>query len=171
MLCDVSNAVSPIFRIVLTCASSLWYCSMSAASTWTSAGASAGAATNSRDGLLQRRRKIYERYEARSRMRCVPNKLPREPEEWLLEVVVRLRGDLEVLDVFLAVEGHAARLHFPLLQHKETDKTTAISTRIRAAWLQMKCAPSRRLCCRKGRWGCSHRRVRDRGASWGRSCT
>jgi len=33
------------------CASSFWYCSMSAASTWTSAGRRAGAATNSNDGL------------------------------------------------------------------------------------------------------------------------
>lgn len=143
--------VSTMFKIVLTCASSLWYCSMSAASTWTSAGASAGAATNSRDGLLQRRLAIHERYETGIKTRCVPNKLPREPEEWLLEVVVRLRRDLEVLDVFLAVEGDAARLHFPLLQHKETNKAVPMSTSRRATRMQMKCAPSRRPCYRRGR--------------------
>lgn len=38
---------------VRTCANSLWYCSISAASTWTSAGARAGAATNSSEGLLR----------------------------------------------------------------------------------------------------------------------
>ena len=45
-----------------------------------------------------------------------PNELPREPEEGLLEVVVRLRRNLVVLNVFLAVERDAASLDFPLLQ-------------------------------------------------------
>lgn len=45
-----------------------------------------------------------------------PNELPGEPEEGLLEVVVRLRRDLEVLDVLLAVEGDLAGLDFPLLR-------------------------------------------------------
>ena len=47
--------------------------------------------------------------------RLVPNKLPREPQERLLEVIVGLGGDFEVLDVLLAVESDVARLDFPLL--------------------------------------------------------
>jgi len=47
--------------------------------------------------------------------RRVTNKLPRKPKERLFEVVVGLRGDLEVLDVLLPVEGDLTSLHFPLL--------------------------------------------------------
>ena len=52
----------------------------------------------------------------RQQLKYLPNKLPRKPEEGLLEVVVRLRRNLVVLNVFLAVERDAASLHFPLLQ-------------------------------------------------------
>ena len=53
---------------------------------------------------------------ARQQLKYLPNELPRKPEEGLLEVVVRLRRNLVVLDVFLAVERDAASLDFPLLQ-------------------------------------------------------
>ena len=53
----------------------------------------------------------------------LPNELPREPEERLFEVVVRLRGDFEVLDVLLAVEGDLARLDLPLLQARLASMT------------------------------------------------
>ena len=45
-----------------------------------------------------------------------PNELPGEPEERFFEVVVGLRGDLEVLEVFLAVEGDRASLDFSVLK-------------------------------------------------------
>jgi len=45
----------------------------------------------------------------------VTNKLPRKPQEWLLEVIVRLGTNLEVLQVLLAMEGDSASLYFPLL--------------------------------------------------------
>lgn len=48
-LADVQYTIT----ISRTCANSLWYCSISAGSTSTSAGLRAGAATNSREGLLQ----------------------------------------------------------------------------------------------------------------------
>lgn len=48
------------FRILLTCASSRLYCSMRTASTSTSAGARAGAATNSSDGLLEAKNGMNE---------------------------------------------------------------------------------------------------------------
>lgn len=47
--------------------------------------------------------------------RWVSNELPAQPEERLLEVVVRLGRDLKVLEVFFAVEGDGAGLHFALL--------------------------------------------------------
>jgi len=43
------------------------------------------------------------------------NELPREPEEGLLEVVVRLGGDLEVLEVLLSVERHSCGLDLSIL--------------------------------------------------------
>ena len=51
-----------------------------------------------------------------SRGADVPDDLAREPEEGLLEVVVRFCGDFEVLEVLLAVEGDLARLDLPLLR-------------------------------------------------------
>lgn len=45
----------------------------------------------------------------------VPDELTSEPEERLLEVVVRFRRDLKVLEVLLTVEGHRACLHLALL--------------------------------------------------------
>ena len=51
-------------------------------------------------------------------MTIIPDKLPREPEEWLLEVVVRFRRDLEVLNVLLPVECNLAGLDLPLLYNQ-----------------------------------------------------
>jgi hypothetical protein len=48
----------------------------------------------------------------------LPDQLPSEPEEWLFEVIVRFRRDLEVLEVFLAVESNRTSLHFPFLIDK-----------------------------------------------------
>jgi len=45
----------------------------------------------------------------------VANEFPREPQEGLLKIVVGLGGDLEVLEVLLAMECHRASLHFSLL--------------------------------------------------------
>ena len=45
----------------------------------------------------------------------VADQLPGKPEEGLLEVVVRLRGDIVVLEVLLAVEGDGLGLHLTLL--------------------------------------------------------
>ena len=55
-------------------------------------------------------------------MHSVPNELPGKPEEGFLEVVVRLRRDLEVLDVLLAVESHLASLDFSLLYARYSDQ-------------------------------------------------
>ena len=49
------------------------------------------------------------------RDRNSPNKLPRQPEEWFLEVIIRLGRNFEVLNVLLSVESHRPGLHFPLL--------------------------------------------------------
>lgn len=48
----------------------------------------------------------------------VAHKLAREPQEGLLEVVVRSGGNLKVLEVLLSVEGDRARLDFSLLVHE-----------------------------------------------------
>ena len=45
----------------------------------------------------------------------VANKLSCQPQEWLLEVVIGLGGDVVVLKVLLAVEGNGLRLHLALL--------------------------------------------------------
>lgn len=45
----------------------------------------------------------------------VTDKFPGEPEERLLEVVVRLGGDIVVLEVLLAVEGNGLGLDLALL--------------------------------------------------------
>lgn len=55
---------------------------------------------------------VHNSYDAQ---RYIPNELPCEPKEGLLEVVVGLRRDLEVLDALLSVEGDVGSLHFPLL--------------------------------------------------------
>jgi hypothetical protein len=46
----------------------------------------------------------------------VPNKLPGQPQERLFEVVVRLRGDLVILQVLLSVESNSRGLHLSLLK-------------------------------------------------------
>lgn len=97
----------------LTLASSFVYCSIRDWSTETSGGASAGAATKSRAGLLcgdtmsQRGIKSYQIN--------IPYKLASKPQERLLEVVVGLRRNLKVLEILLAVEGDRASLDFSLL--------------------------------------------------------
>ena len=45
----------------------------------------------------------------------LPDQLPGEPEERLFEVVIRFCRNLEVLEVFLPVEGNRTSLHFPFL--------------------------------------------------------
>jgi hypothetical protein len=45
----------------------------------------------------------------------LPNKFPCEPQEGLLEVIVRLGGDFEILNVLLSVEGDVASLNLALL--------------------------------------------------------
>ena len=45
----------------------------------------------------------------------VADELAGEPQEWLLEVVVGLGGDIVVLEVLLAVEGDGLSLHLTLL--------------------------------------------------------
>lgn len=45
----------------------------------------------------------------------VANELASKPEEWLLEVVVGFRRDLEVLQVLLSVECDSTCLYFPFL--------------------------------------------------------
>jgi hypothetical protein len=45
----------------------------------------------------------------------VANQLSSQPQEWLLEVVVRLGGDVVVLEVLLAVEGDGLGLDLSLL--------------------------------------------------------
>ena len=47
--------------------------------------------------------------------RLIAHKLPREPQERLLEVVIRLGGNIVVLKVFLAMKGDGLGLDFALL--------------------------------------------------------
>jgi len=47
--------------------------------------------------------------------RRIADKLPGEPKEGLLEVIVGLCGDLEVLQILFSVEGHLSSFHFSLL--------------------------------------------------------
>lgn len=44
----------------------------------------------------------------------VANKLPRQPQERLFEVVIRFSGDVVVLEVLLAMESDGLGLHFTL---------------------------------------------------------
>jgi hypothetical protein len=46
----------------------------------------------------------------------LPNEFAAEPEERLLEVVIRFGRNLEVLEVLLPVESHLGGLDFPLLK-------------------------------------------------------
>lgn len=78
--------------------------------TWTSGGASAGAATNS---WLVRR--INTRGGWGAYQTGVADQLTGQPQERLLEVVVGLGGDVVVLEVLLAVEGDSLGLHLTLL--------------------------------------------------------
>jgi hypothetical protein len=90
---------------------SAWYCSRTAWSTWTSGGARAGAATNSRDWLP-----TSLRASQLGRALVLFGILTRlNLQERLLEVVVGLGGDVVVLEVFLAVESDGLGLDFALL--------------------------------------------------------
>lgn len=95
-------------------ANSFSYCCICAGSISTSAGFKAGAATNSKDGLLKDRddkplvRSVLTRHN-------LPDQLPCEPEERLLEVVVGLGRDFKVLQVLLSVEGNTRSLDLSLL--------------------------------------------------------
>ena len=44
-----------------------------------------------------------------------PSQLSGEPQEWLLEVVVGFGGDLEILQILLAVERDGSGFHFTFL--------------------------------------------------------
>lgn len=55
------------------------------------------------------------RKERRGETKDSPDELPGEPQERLLEVVVRLGRDLEVLEVLLSVEGDGSGLDLSLL--------------------------------------------------------
>lgn len=46
---------------------------------------------------------------------CVTNELSCQPQEGLLEIVVRLGGDIIILEVLLSVEGDRLGLNFSLL--------------------------------------------------------
>lgn len=45
----------------------------------------------------------------------VSDKLPSEPEERLLEIIIRLGRNIVILEIFFAVEGDCLRLDLPLL--------------------------------------------------------
>jgi hypothetical protein len=55
------------------------------------------------------------RYCLEAYQRLIADKLAREPEEGLLEVIVGLGGDIVVLQILLAVEGDGLGLDFALL--------------------------------------------------------
>lgn len=90
----------------------------------------------------------------------VADELAGEPQEWLLEVVVGLGGDIVVLEVLLAVEGDSLGLDFSLLDvdlvTTEDDGDTLADTDKITYFRQY---PSR-----------NKERKRTYGASWERSC-
>ena len=87
---------------------------MRAASTWTSGGARAGAATNSIEELL------YQEYEGKKNDertgKSLPDKFSCQPQERFFEVVVRFSRYFEVLEVLLSVESDCAGLYFSFLK-------------------------------------------------------
>jgi hypothetical protein len=92
---------------------------MSWASTVTSGGARAGAATKSYSLVSTcKRKKGHESADQRS----VADQFPGKPQERLLEVVVGLGGDVVVLEVLLAVESDGLGLDLALL---DVDLVTA----------------------------------------------
>ena len=101
----------------------------------TSAGAKAGAATNSRVGLLLRGERLFKGTDTVER-RDEPNKLAAKPKEGLLEVIVGLCGNFKVLEVLLAMECDSASLHFALLSRgklvsirdREDEKNTTFTS-------------------------------------------
>ena len=80
----------------------------------TSAGAKAGAATNSRVGLLLREESLFKGTDTVER-RDEPNKLAAKPKEGLLEVVVGLCRYVVILQIFLSVERNSFGLYLSLL--------------------------------------------------------
>lgn len=95
-------------------ASAISFCaaSMAAWSTCTSGGARAGAATNSCHSISTCQ---LSRIPASTDQTLVADKLPGEPQERLLKVVVGLGGDIVVLEVLLAVECNGLCLDLALL--------------------------------------------------------
>jgi hypothetical protein len=61
----------------------------------------------------------------------VADKLPCEPQEGLLEVVVGLGGDVVVLEVLLAVEGNGLGLNLALLPVRTMGMFSQTRTRSR----------------------------------------
>ena len=90
---------------------SAWYACFISSVTSASGGARAGAATKSCGG---RQQGATSRTPS-THQSGVADELPREPEERLLEVVVRLGRDVVVLQVLFAVEGDGLGLDFALL--------------------------------------------------------
>ena len=90
---------------------------MSAASTWTSGGARAGAATNSSDGLLAVKRGHQRGLndEVGRELFRAPDEFPGEPEEGLLKVIIGLGRNFKVLQVLLPVECNGTSLYFAIL--------------------------------------------------------
>jgi hypothetical protein len=104
-----------------------------------------------------------ERYTAGTYQRGVADKLASKPEEGLLEVVVRLGGNIVVLEVLLAVEGNSLGLDLALLNidlvTTENDGDVLADTDEVTCWAGLAWfGPEQRI--RRGTYG----------ASWGRSC-
>ena len=145
----------------------------------TSGGTRAGMATNSRLGspisFLKRVFLWKNEFFVRSS--------PGEPQERLLEVVVGLGGDVVVLEVLLAMEYDRLGLHFAILEMQMRGKGEVSVQRSLGVIPSNKddgtnnhefegfiatdrfSLPWCRLCCRKERLGCSHRREPDHDAS------
>lgn len=88
------------------------YCFSRASSTWTVGGAKARPATNSCQAeisIRQTRNHAVLTYQA-----WVADKLSRQPQEGLFEVVVGFGGDIVVLEILLAVESDGLGLYFTL---------------------------------------------------------
>lgn len=89
------------------------YCFSRASSTWTVGGAKARPATNSCPARISIRQ--ARNYAALTYQAWVADKLSRQPQEGLFEVVVGFGGDIVVLKILLAVESDGLGLYFTLL--------------------------------------------------------
>ena len=90
----------------------------------------------------------------------VADEFPGEPEEGFLEVVVRLGGDIVVLEVLLAVEGDGLGLDLALLN---VDLVTGQDD-------GNVLANANEITCRWSARSFANFRAMTYGASWGRSC-